>query len=72
MGEDELLTVTQAAGIAGVDVSTLRRAAVAGRIKATKLGNQWVVTRGNLEKWMESPAHNPNKGPKRKSQQNPH
>jgi excisionase family DNA binding protein len=67
-GGGELLSLAQAAEISGVSTATLRRAAIAGRLIAAKLGSQWVVTRENLNKWMQSPAHNPNKGPKRKSQ----
>lgn len=64
--EDELLSLTEAAEIAGVETATLRRAALDGRLAARKLGKQWVVTRGNLDKWMKSPAHNPNKGPRKR------
>ncbi len=72
MGDDELLTVTQAAGIAGVNSSTLRHAIKNGHLSASKVGSVWIVTRENLNRWMQSPAHKPKKGPRRKGQQNPH
>ncbi len=69
MGEDELLTVSQASGIAGVNTATLRYAIKNKHLSATKVGSVWIITREALNKWMDSPAHKPKKGPrpKRKS-----
>lgn len=64
--EDELLTFTEAAQIAGVDTSTLRRAAINKDLKAAKKGNLWLVKRSDLEKWMEE-GRRP-MGPPRKHQ----
>lgn len=67
-GGDELLSLKQAADIAKYEVSALRRLAIAGKVPARKIGNQWVVVRADLDKWMTTPDYHPSKGrpPKRR------
>lgn len=52
---DQLLTLTQAAEIAGKDSSVLRKALAKGNLKGRKLGHGWVVTREDLQAWMDDP-----------------
>lgn len=42
----EVLTTTEVAEILRVDVEWVQRACKAGRIRATKLGLEWRITRG--------------------------
>jgi excisionase family DNA binding protein len=65
-GGSEMLSVTQAANIAEVNVATLRYAIKNGNLAATKVGNAWIITRDELERWLKSPKHQPNKGPRTK------
>lgn len=65
----DFLTLEDAASIANRDPSTIRHAARRGALKATKFGRAWLITRADLEAWMQSSAYNSNKGPKRNSEQ---
>lgn len=56
-----LLTLNDAAAIAKRDTSTLRRLMRQKKIKATKFGRDWLVTREALEKYMHSPAYSDKK-----------
>ena len=53
--EDEMITLTKAAKIAGVTPEALRSAARKGTLKAKRLGPRaWMVTRNELKSWMEN------------------
>lgn len=43
MDESQLLTIEEAAHLAGVSVATMRRRAAAGAVRATKVGKEWLV-----------------------------
>jgi excisionase family DNA binding protein len=62
--EDEMLTLKDVANETGYEMSTLRREAIKGTLKAKKFGNTWTVTRTALNEWLESDKRNPKKGPK--------
>jgi excisionase family DNA binding protein len=50
----DILTLPQAARLAGLSPITLRVQIRNGRIKATKVGRDWVVTRAELRAYLES------------------
>lgn len=54
----DFLTVTQAATRAACNVSTIRYAILAGRIRATKYGKTWLIAPDEFERWLADPeAH---------------
>jgi len=56
----ELLSLSDAVGIAGCDASTLRRAIKRGKLAAVKFGKSWIVTRADLQLWIDDPMlHTP-------------
>jgi hypothetical protein len=48
----DLLTLPEAAAIAGLSPVTLRVQVFNGRLAARKIGRDWVVTRRELERYM--------------------
>ena len=48
----DYLTMTEAAEYSGRDVSTLRRAAIRGSLKARKMGTIWVATRADVDAYL--------------------
>lgn len=56
---DDLIELEEAAGIAGCDTSTLRRALRGGLIKGKKFGNSWAVYKASLIEWRDN-IYNPN------------
>lgn len=67
MGKGEqMLTVTQAAQIAGYNPSALRNVILAGALPATKVGNAWIIYRSELDKWMSGPNYRSGPGRPRK------
>jgi excisionase family DNA binding protein len=50
----DILTLPQAAKLAGLSPITLRVQIRNGRIKATKVGRDWVTTRGELRAYLKS------------------
>jgi hypothetical protein len=62
--EDEILTLSEVSKETGYEMSTLRREAGKGNLKAKKFGNTWTVTRSALIEWLQSEQRNPKKGPK--------
>ena len=44
MEDEQLISLTVAAALSGLDTSQLRRLAQKGRLRATKVGNSWVTT----------------------------
>jgi excisionase family DNA binding protein len=61
------ITISQAAGIVGVNVSTLRRAAAADTLEARKLGPRtWLTTVSAVKRWQANHAIH-KRGPKAKS-----
>lgn len=65
MQEDELIDLATAAELVGVKVnpSTLRRAAQSGRLKARKVGRDWLTTVRNMREWNNNEQHHKT-GPK--------
>jgi hypothetical protein len=57
------LTLSQASRQFGVPVSTLRWAAAAERLRARKIGAQWVTTAAAVEKWKTDESKH-RRGPK--------
>jgi excisionase family DNA binding protein len=51
---DQLITLAQAAEIYGLGANYLQRLAKRGRLKATKLGAQWVTTPEDVEVYIKS------------------
>jgi excisionase family DNA binding protein len=49
-----MLSVTQAAEIAGYDPGALRRVIEVGKLPATKIAGVWIVNRNDLDQWMSS------------------
>ena len=45
------MTLIEAAAILGVTAATLRQQIAAGRLRATKRGRDWRVTRGEVERY---------------------
>lgn len=52
--EDKLLTLSQAAESYGFSSDYLRRLAEKGRLKARKLGRNWLTTSDDMETFIES------------------
>jgi len=52
--KDDLLTLTQAAETYGFSGDYLRRLAEKGRLKARKLGRNWLTTSDAMETFIES------------------
>jgi len=53
MGKDGLST-REAAQLAGVDASYIRRLVAQERIKGQRLGGRyWIIDRADLERWMQ-------------------
>ncbi|MEL7640736.1 MAG: helix-turn-helix domain-containing protein [Solidesulfovibrio sp.] len=46
-----MMTTQQAAGVLGIRPETVRQQIRAGRIKATKLGRDWFIEPGELERY---------------------
>lgn len=53
---EDLLSLRDAAELAGVRADTLRQAVHRGSLAATKIGTDWVVTRAALEDYLASGA----------------
>jgi excisionase family DNA binding protein len=51
-GPDELITLEQAAAIAGITKDTLRQAAAGGRLDARRIGHNWLTTRRKLHRYL--------------------
>jgi excisionase family DNA binding protein len=52
------MTLTQAAALLGVTAATLRQQIANGRLRARKLGRDWIVTRREIERYrQESRRH---------------
>jgi excisionase family DNA binding protein len=52
--KDELITLAQAAERYGFSHVHLRQLAQSGRLKATKLGRDWVTTPADMEEYIRS------------------
>ena len=52
--KNDLLTLSQAAKAYGYSSDYLRRLAEKGRLKADKLGSQWLTTSGDVEAFLVS------------------
>jgi len=56
----EFISLTDAGVIAGCNASTLRRAIKNKKLAAVKFGKSWVVTRSELQRWIDDPMlHTP-------------
>ena len=53
MANDDLLTLPEIAEMTGMANPTVRVWVNQGRLPATKVGRQWMVRRGDLEKMLE-------------------
>lgn len=63
--EGEVLSVTAAAALLGVRPETVRKAAQAGRIAATKVGERaWVIARAEVERYGRERQGGGKTGPK--------
>jgi len=61
---NSLLTIPQAAARSGIASRTLRDAAIAGNLPASKLGRDWLIAPGDLDYFS---SNRPRRGPKPKS-----
>lgn len=52
--KDELMPLSEAADAYGYSGDYLRRLAEKGRLKARKLGRNWLTTSGDMESFIES------------------
>ena len=50
----ELISLAEAAEYAGLSHKSLRNYVLLGRLKAKKLGSQWVTTRASIDSYLES------------------
>jgi excisionase family DNA binding protein len=50
----DLITLSEAAGLYGYSGDYLRRLAEKGRLKARKIGRQWLTTSDDVETFLES------------------
>jgi hypothetical protein len=58
---DDILSVHEAADIAGKDAEAIRKALQRGSLRGRQLGRQWVTTRAELTRWLAwSPVHRRN------------
>lgn len=55
------ITLAQAADIAHVDASTLRRAIAKEDLTAVKMGKTWLTDREAVEIWLQTAKHKPGK-----------
>jgi excisionase family DNA binding protein len=53
--DNDLLTVTEAANILGLNVSRVRVFIAEGRLRAIKPGNEWLIERAELARFREIP-----------------
>ncbi len=53
--EDDMLTVTEAARILGIGARNVRRYIGEERLKARRIGNYWVLRRGDVEAFAKQP-----------------
>ncbi len=53
MAEDQLISLQEAAVLAGLSDSHLRRLAEKGRLKARKIGRNWVTTAVAVEQYLK-------------------
>ncbi len=53
------MTTKEAAAILGVTAATLRQQIANGRLRATKLGRDWSLTRREVERYRESSLGRP-------------
>ncbi len=51
---DEPITLADAARVAGLSCGTLHTQLRRGRLPAHKVGRQWVLTRGDLHRYLQS------------------
>ena len=54
MPSDDLLTLNQAAEVAGLSPATLRQAIARDALHATKYGTVWLVTRAELQRYLDA------------------
>jgi excisionase family DNA binding protein len=59
MGQDDILTLEQAANRAQVAVKTMREWLRTGKLKGIKAGRLWRVRAGDLERFFEESAKRP-------------
>jgi len=52
--KDELISLSQAGKIYGFSTSYLRELAIRGRMKAKKIGSQWLTTPKDVETYIKS------------------
>jgi excisionase family DNA binding protein len=52
----ECLTVTQAAELRGISRQAVLESIGRGTLKATKVGNQWLISRKDLERFVPHPG----------------
>jgi len=56
----EFISLSDAGVIAGCNASNLRRAIKNNKLHAVKFGNSWIVTRADLQRWIDDPMlHTP-------------
>jgi excisionase family DNA binding protein len=59
MGQDDILTLEEAAARAKVAVKTMREWLRTGKLKGIKAGRLWRVRAGDLERFFEESAKRP-------------
>lgn len=50
---DELISLSEASEISGLSSDHLRRLSEQGKLKAQKIGRNWVTTRKNIEDYIQ-------------------
>jgi len=56
MNISEYLTVTQVAEVRGISRQAVLESISRGTLKATKVGNQWLISRKDLERFVPHPG----------------
>jgi len=65
MGDDQMLTIAQAALKAECSEVNIRKAINRKVLKATKFGSNWAITSSDLDVWINNPD-NHRRGPKKR------
>jgi excisionase family DNA binding protein len=70
-GEDEVLSVEEAAALLKVEPATVRREARAGRLPGRHVGKQWRFSRAALLGWLAGEVEGPGEPPDRYARRRP-
>ena len=55
MEEERLISLTEAAALSGLSAAHLRRLAEKGKLRASKIGRNWVTTTAAIAEYIKNP-----------------